>query len=162
MRDFLIFLPITFFFFVLRSTLFQGLPLPDLPILIVFYLACARPSLEGVVLSFVLGYLDDVFSSAIIGSTSFSLVFVFATVYLVSRKVHFSTTGMKALGAAVMVLLKGTVTYILLSFFNSNIPFISYVLPAILLTGLFAPAVIALMTWLSAFTAPHTVKGGIP
>jgi hypothetical protein len=55
MRDFLIFLPISLFFLALRSTLFKGFPLPDIPLLIVFYVAYTRPSLEGVVLSFVLG-----------------------------------------------------------------------------------------------------------
>jgi rod shape-determining protein MreD len=162
MRDFLIFLPITLFFLALRSTLFQGLPLPDLPLIIVFYVAYARPSLEGVVLSFVLGYIDDVFNGAVIGSTSFSLVFVFAIVYLISKKVHFSTAGILVLGATVMALLKGTIIYIILSFFNFYIPFFTNVLPAVLLTGLFAPAVIALVSWLSALKAPHTSKGGMP
>jgi rod shape-determining protein MreD len=161
MRDFLIFLPITLFFLALRSTIFKDLPLPDLPLLIVFYIAYTRPSLEGVVLSFVLGYIDDVFSAAVIGSTSFSFIFVFAFVYLVSKKVHFSTPGIKALGASVIALLKGTITYIILSFVNFNISFLAYVLPAVLLTGLFSPAIIAFMSWLDTLMAPHTSKGDI-
>ncbi len=162
MRDFLIFLPITLFFLALKSTLFEGLPLPDLPIIIVFYIAYARPSLAGVVLSFVLGYIDDVFSGAVIGSTSLSLVFVFALVHLLSKKVHFSTAGMMALGATVMALLKFTAAYIILSSFNTHIPFLAYVLPAVLLTGLFAPAVISVFSWLNLSKAPHAPKGGIP
>lgn len=162
MRDFLIFLPITVFFLALRSTLFQGLPLPDLPLIAVFYIAYSRPSLAGVVLSFALGYIDDVFSGAVIGSTSLSLVLVFAFVHLLTKKVHFSTAGMMALGAAVMALLKSTATYIILSSFSSYIPFLAYTLPTVFLTGLFSPAFIALFSRLSIYKAPHTPKGGLP
>lgn len=161
MRDFLIFLPITLLFLALKSTLFQGVPLPDLPLIIVFYVAYSRPSLGGVVLSFVLGYIDDVFSGAVMGSSSLSLVFVFAAVYLATAKVHFSTAGVKALGASVMALVKGTITYLVLSFMNLHIPFLAYVLPTVFLTGLFAPALIALISWLSSVKTPRTQKGGI-
>ncbi|MEE9614268.1 MAG: hypothetical protein V3W31_04850 [Thermodesulfobacteriota bacterium] len=143
MRDFLIFLPLTVVFLSVKSTLFPGLPLPDLPLVIVFHIAYARPSVHGVVLAFMLGYVDDVFSGAIIGSTSFSLLFFFIVVYVLSKKVHFSGAAAGVLGTALGVALKGALSYAIVVSINPDLAFAGHVLPVAVVTGLSAPFIIA-------------------
>jgi rod shape-determining protein MreD len=161
MRDFLIFLPLTLLFLAIRSTLFDGIPLPDLPLLIVFYLAYTRASISGVVLSFVLGFIDDVFNAAVIGSTSFSLVLVFAATYLLGKKFHFSTTTMIITGGGVMALIKVILTYVILGLFNLHVDLLVNTLPQIILTGLFAPAIIAVISRLGLLATPPGLRGPI-
>src|SRR3989304_4815710 len=73
MREFLVFLPLTIAYFALKSTLFAGFPLPDIPLIIVFYMAYRKAAVAGVLSAFAFGYLDDAFSGGIIGTSSFAL-----------------------------------------------------------------------------------------
>ncbi len=161
MRDFVLFLPLTALYLVIGSTLLADLPLPDLPLMVVLYLAYSRASAGGALLGFALGYMEDVFRGAPLGATSFALVFVFAIVHLLSRKVHFSTKAMKVLAAAVMVLLKGALLYALTGLMNKGAPFPGGVAVSALLTGVFMPPAALLFEGLTALAAPRVSKGGL-
>lgn len=155
MRDSLTFIAITILFLVIKSTLLPFAPLPDLPLIIVFYCAYTRPSVEGVVLSFALGYMDDYLSGGHIGVSSFALVTVYALTYILSKKVHLLTPLSKAIGAAFMSLVKVIVMYGVLVFAGSPPALTGGVTASVLITGLFAPAVTTLFT---RFRIPSNTK----
>jgi len=158
MKDFLLFLPLTIVYLVLKSTIFPSVPIPDVPLLIVFYLAYTRPSVEGALLGFAIGYIEDAFTAGIFGSTSFSLVVIFVLVHLLSRKVHFSTPMMRAGAAAALTLLKGALIYTILSFTDFDVPFIGRFVFQAVITGAFAPAIITLFARLTRMASPHTFE----
>ena len=149
MKDFLIFLPTTLLFLALKSTILHSVPLFDLPLLISFYVAYRRPSPEGVVLAFTLGYMEDVMGGALLGVTSFGLVIVYAAAYLLSKKVDFQGAAMKVVGAGAMSLVAGLSAYIILSVKDLQAPVLAYILPEALVTALFAPAIIGLLARLT-------------
>jgi rod shape-determining protein MreD len=111
MKESLLFLPLTVIYLAIKSTLFPAFPAPDLPLIIVFYMAYRKSSFEAVLLGFALGYIEDAFSAGIIGSTSFALIAVFIAVNLFSRKVQFSTPMMRGGGIAVASAVKGLIIY---------------------------------------------------
>lgn len=153
MKDFLVFLPITVLYLVIKSTLFTSFPLPDLPLLMVFYVGHKKPAVEGALLSFALGYIEDAFTGGIYGVTSFSLVLIFLATHLLAKKVQFTTPAITAGCAFAMSLLKGVLIYSLLGFMGLDAPFLWRIIVQALLTGIFASAVI------SAFHRIGTVTG---
>ncbi len=159
MKEFLIFLPLTILYLALKSALFPNIPAPDIPLLIIFYMASRRASVEGVLLAFIMGYVEDTLNGWIIGSTSFSLVFIFLAVHLLAKKVHFSTPSMKAGGAAFFTLIKGLTLYVIIRFVNYDVPFLFRMIFQALLTGIFAPAIMMLLSRVSAWASPGTFKG---
>lgn len=161
MKEFLIFLPLTILFLTIKSALFPNLPMPDLPLIIVFYMAYSKASVEGALMGFVLGYLDDAFNGGIIGSTSFALIFIFLTVHLTSKMMQFTTPGTRAIGAGIAALVKGALTYAVLRFTNVDVYFLGHVILQAIITGVFAPAIITLLMRLTSFTSPRRFKGNI-
>ncbi len=161
MKEFLLFLPITALYLALKSTLFASIPVPDLPLIIVFYVAYSRDSLEGAFLGFVLGYMDDAFNGGIIGTSSFALVFIFLGVHLIARRVHFSTPAMRAGGAAAASIIKGLLSYAVLRYANVNAYFFSYMVLSALVTGICAPPIITGLAWLTELVSPHKFKDNI-
>lgn len=150
MKEFLIFLPLTILYLAVKSTIFPNFPLPDLPLLIVFYMAFKKPSVEGALLGFVLGYLDDAFNGGIVGTTSFSLVFIFLVMHFLAKKVQFSTPAFRAGGVAAAALLKGILTYSVLRYANVNVYFFTHVILQALVTGILAPGIITLLSRITA------------
>ena len=159
MKEFLIFLPLTILYLALKSALFPNVPAPDIPLIIIFYMASRKASIEGVLLAFVLGYVEDTLNGWIIGSTSFSLVIIFLTVHLLAQKVHFSTQSMKAGGAAFFTLVKGLTLYAIIRFVNYDVPLLFRIIFQAVLTGIFAPAVMTLLSRVSAWASPGAFKG---
>ncbi|MEE8575313.1 MAG: hypothetical protein V3T30_07865, partial [Thermodesulfobacteriota bacterium] len=100
MKDFLIFIPLTALYLAFKSTVLPTLPLFDLPLIIVFFLAYRCPSIHGVFLAFFLGYLDNIFSASIIGSSSFSLVLIYCLTFVAAKRVHFTNPPARVLGCA--------------------------------------------------------------
>jgi rod shape-determining protein MreD len=156
MKDYLIFLPLTIGYLVLKGTIFPTVPLPDVPLIIILYVAYSKPSIEGAFLAFVIGYLEDALTAGVLGSTSFALVVVFLTVHLLSKKVEFSTPLVKAGAAALCTLMKGALVYMVLSFTDFDVPFLSRTVFQAVITGAFAPAIIALISRLTAYLNPHS------
>lgn len=146
MRAFIIFLLTTIIFLVLKSTLMPTLPLPDLPLIITFYIASRRPSVEGVILCFIIGYFDDALSGGIMGMTSFSLLFVYAATYVLARKVDFSNNLSKAVGGGAASLLKGILTFIVWSNITPGVSFFMHVVPVVIVTAVFTPLIFSLFT----------------
>lgn len=158
MRELIIFLPLTFLYLILKSTLFSSLPVPDLPLLIVFYMAYRRPSIEGVALAFLLGYIDDAFSGGVIGSTSFSLIFIYAATRLSAGKVQFSTPFVRAGGAGIAEFIKGLIMYAVLRLTGLNVHFSGWIFLDSVITAVFAPAIITLFSRLTSLAGRGAFK----
>ncbi len=158
MKEFIIFLPLAALYLAFKSTLFANVPVPDLPLIIVFYSAYRKTSIEGVILVFILGYMDDVMSGGVIGASSFSLIIVYMAVRLIASKVHFSTAQARAGGAAGAALLKGILIGMVLRSAGIHASFIGNVLLITVTTGVFAPAFITLFTRLLNLVTPAAFK----
>lgn len=158
MKEFLLFLPLTIVYLALKSTLFPAFPLPDIPLIMVFYLASRKASTEAVVFAFVLGYLDDAFSGGVIGTSSFALIVIFVCVHLLSMLVQFTSAASKAAGAAGAALVKGAATYYVLRFANVDVYFLTHVVLQALVTGFFAPPVMTVLQRLVSMITPRRFK----
>ena len=158
MKEFLLFLPLTIIYLALKSTLFAAFPLPDIPLIMVFYLASRKASVEGALFAFVLGYLDDAFSGGVIGASSFALILIFIATHLMSMLVEFTTPTAKAGGAAAAALIKGAAVYYVLRYSNVDTYFLTHVVLQALVTGFFAPPVISALMWLTAVFTPRKFK----
>lgn len=161
MKEFLFFLPVTIVYLAVKSTLLPNIPLPDLPLLIVFYLAYRKPSVEGVFFAFALGYLDDAFNGGIIGTTSFSLVFIYVAIHLLAKRVQFITPAFKAGGAGAASLAKGIVTYQILKSAGYAVSFLGLVVLESLVTAALAPGIISLFTRVSGALTPQSFKDNL-
>ncbi|MBI5888391.1 MAG: rod shape-determining protein MreD [Deltaproteobacteria bacterium] len=160
MKEILIFPPIVILYLTLKTTLFISVPLPDVTLLIVFYMGFRRPSAEGAVMSFALGFLEDALTGGIFGITSFSLVSIFLMVHIVSGKVEFSTPLPRAGSAAVLSLVKWLLGYAALRLSGVSIPFTGKAALQIIATGALAPVAITLLLRLSAYLSPRTFERG--
>lgn len=160
MKELLIFPPIVILYLTLKTTLFISVPLPDVTLLIVFYMGFRKPSAEGAVMSFALGFLEDALTGGIFGITSFSLVFIFLLLHVIARKVEFSTPLLRAGSAAVLSLVKWILGYAVLRVAAVSIPFTGMAALQIIVTGLLAPVAITLLLRLSAYISPRTFERG--
>lgn len=156
MKDLLIFFPLTIIYLAIKSTLLPEIPLPDITLLVIFYVAFTRATVEGAVLGFVLGYIEDIFTGGVIGSTSFALVACFLAVHVASRRMHFTTAAVKAATAASLSVLKGILVYVILDFTSAGLGTVADIVLQALLTGVFAPAVLASLAWVTSVVRPRT------
>jgi len=159
MRDLIVFFPLAILYLAVKSTLLPEIPFPDIMLLLVFYVAYTRTSLEGAFLGFILGYIEDVFTGGVIGSTSFGLVMAFLAVHLVSRRMHFTTPVVKAAGAASLSLFKGLLLFVVIDFASGGLRFAVDIFFQAVLTGIFAPAILAGLGRLTALVHPRTFEG---
>ncbi len=113
MKDSLIFLAISIIYLTFKSTILPTVPTPDIPLIIVFFMAYNGASIKGVVLSFIIGYLDDTLNGSIIGTTSFTLVFIYAATHVLSQRMHFANVSTKVFGCAAASLIKGLLSFII-------------------------------------------------
>src|SRR4030067_1744150 len=158
MKEFLLFLPLTIIYLALKSTLFAAFPLPDSPLIMVFYLASRKAPSEGAFFAFVLGYLDDAFSGGILGTSSFALVFIFLSVLLLSKVVQFTTPAARAGGAGAAALVKGAAVYYVMRYSNVDAYFFTHVVLQALVTGFFAPPVISALPPLALLGTPRPLQ----
>lgn len=161
MRESLVFLPATILYLALKSALFPKVPLPDLSLLVIFYLAYRKAGIDGALLAFVLGYIEDSFSAGVVGSSSFALLLIFILVHLGAKKVHFSTPFIRAAGAGTAALLKGAAIYSILRFSDYEPSFLWSVVFQAVVTGIFAPALFTLFTRLSDRISPHSFRDNV-
>jgi rod shape-determining protein MreD len=161
MKDSLIFLAISIIYLTLKSTILPTVPTPDIPLIIVFFMAYNGASVKGVILSFIIGYLDDALNGSIIGTTSFTLVFIYATTHVLSQRMHFANISTKVIGCAAFSLIKGILSFIIWRSVSHEISFFTQILPGIFITALFAPFIISIFEKYPALRGADLSKGGI-
>ncbi len=132
----------------------MAIPSPDLSLVIVVYIALVKPSVKGLITSFAIGYLNDVFSGGVIGITSFSLVIVFIASHFLSRWINLHDTLTKSIVIAILTLAKGVIVYLLLWFINNDISSITLVIPIAVVTGLLAVPITNLLNKMDRIMVP--------
>jgi rod shape-determining protein MreD len=142
MKSFLIYLPLAIAYLSFKSTVAPGAPMPDIPLLMVFFLASTKASAGGVFLSFLLGYMDDIFNSGVVGASSFAFIALFMAVHLLARWVDFSSISARAVSGFILTLVKGALVWALLRPYGIEIGLFSTV-PAAVVTAFFAPVVMS-------------------
>ena len=144
MKDFFGFTLLVIIYLAFRTTVMTSVPMPDLPVVIAFFLSYKRPNLVGLILVFFLGYTSDVLMGSVIGITSFTLVIVYAANHLVAARFHYGNHLLRAVGCGVATLVSGTLAFLILSFINEDVRFFINVVPQAVVTALFAPFIITL------------------
>lgn len=148
MKSLVIYLVLALLFLVIDNTLlhllFPPFLIPDVILIMVFYLGFNNRSASGALTAFSLGYLADVFSAGVVGTSSFTLVFVFAVTSLLAKLISLDNMLVKIGGTAFMSIVKGTLTYLILRFLNQEIPFY-IIFPTAIFTGIASPFVFNLL-----------------
>ncbi|MEK7689261.1 MAG: rod shape-determining protein MreD [Deltaproteobacteria bacterium] len=148
MKKFIVYLVFALLFLVIENTLlilfFPSLLIPDVILIMVFYLGFSNRSTLGVLTAFSLGYLTDVFSAGVIGASSFTLVVVFAVTSMLARLLNLNSMLIKIGGTIFMSILKGILTYLVFRFLNQDIPFY-IIFPAAISTGIISPFIFTLL-----------------
>jgi len=158
MRDYITLFLVSILYLVIESTIITSVPLPDVLLLIVFYIAAKRPSATGVIVCFALGYLEDVLIGGVLGSTSFSFMAVFVTVYFLSKKVRFHSPPVRVISAFALASMKIFLIYAIMSSINSDIGLSFVTLVQIILTAVFAPFVLNLFERLESLMSAHAFE----
>ena len=158
-KEILLFIPLALVYVAFKSTLFVSIPLPDLPLLMVFYFAFRRPSVEGAIFAFVVGYMEDVLGGGIIGSTSFAYIIVFVLVHIAGKRLHFTTVLTRASGAALAVLVKGALIYTVVRLAGLKVSIFTDVVMQAIVTGALAHLIITQMFRLSGRIVRTSFKG---
>ncbi len=161
MKESLVFLVISIIYLTFKSTILPNVPAPDIPLIIVFFMAYNNASIRGVILSFIIGYLDDVLHGSIIGTTSFTLVFIYATGHVLSSRMHFSNITSKSIGCGAAALIKGLFSFIIWRSVNHEVSFFVHVMPTVLITALFAPFIISIFERYPMLRGGNISQGGI-
>lgn len=126
-----------------------GHGIPNLVLPLVMLLAFREPSLtHGVLLSFVLGYLVDVFSAAPVGLNTFIAIVVFGIARLFHGRVVAGGIAVPMMWGLALALVEGALVVILTAIFGGDDlrarMLVSFVLPHAVATGLCAPLVVLL------------------
>lgn len=146
MKHFFFYLILGLFFLVLQTSFISFvLPKhlqPDILLIIVFFVSFRFTNWNGVLTAFFLGYIVDLFSGSLLGTSSFSFVVISLLVYLLAKKIDFNSPYMRLIGG---IILEAIYLFILLSlnyiFHESRMPLSvgSVVIPRVIITGLFSP-----------------------
>lgn len=148
MKRFVIYFALALLFLVIESTLLRillpSLLIPDIILIMVFYIGFNNRSASGALTAFTLGYLADVFSAGVIGTSSFTLVFVFILASLSAKVISLDNALIEIGGTIFMSILKGILTYIVLGFLNHEIPFY-IIFPTAVSTGIASPVIFNLL-----------------
>jgi len=158
MRDYIALFIFSIVYLVVESTIMTSLPLPDVLLILVFYTAVKRPSTASVLVCFAIGYLEDILLGGVIGTTSFSFMAVFLSVYLLSKKVHFVSPGVSAFTAFVLSSLKVFLIYTIMRTINGDLSLSAFTAAQIVLTAVFAPFVITLLERFETILSPHAFE----
>ncbi|MFQ5329937.1 MAG: rod shape-determining protein MreD [Thermodesulfobacteriota bacterium] len=161
MKSFPLYLLLVIIYLSVRSTLLANLPAPDLSLVVVFYIALQKASFEGAIFSFILGYIDDVFSGGVIGMTSLSLVAVFMATHYLSRRVDMDTPYTRILGVTLMALLKGVISCLVIYSMNEDIPSLLPILLTLVVTGLLAPLLLNLIAKIDGLIVERGSEGRV-
>src|SRR3989338_1798652 len=148
MKNFIVYLVLALLFLVIENTLliifFPSLLIPDVILIMVFYLGFRNRSISGMLTAFSLGYLSDVFSAGVIGASSFTLVVVFVITSMLARLLNLNSMLIKVGGAIFMSILKGVLTYFVFRFLNQDIPFY-IIFPTAISTGIISPFIFTIL-----------------
>ncbi|MFQ5480567.1 MAG: rod shape-determining protein MreD [Thermodesulfobacteriota bacterium] len=158
MRDYITLFVISMFYLVVESTIMTSVPLPDVLLIIVFYIAATKPTTTGVLVCFAMGYLEDILIGGVLGSTSFSFMAVFIAVYILTKKVHFNSPAVQAATALGLAAMKVFLIYAIMTSINSDLGLSFVTLLQIVLTAVFAPFVINLLERLESIVSAHAFE----
>jgi len=158
MKEILAFLPIAIVYLALKSTISPNIPLPDITLLIIFHAAHKKGATVGVLFAFALGYIEDAFTGAVLGSTSFSLIVVYLAVHLTSKRVQFTTTPMRTIGAFASSLVKGLIIFMVLRTAGLRVGYPLDAFFVAITTAITAPWILHAFGKLTAYINPHKFK----
>jgi len=160
MKDFLLFLPITALYLAIKSSATPWLPL-DLILIITIHLAITRPTAIGVLLVFVLGYMEDSFMTSHVGTSSIALIVTYLSLHLFSHKLQIRGANSLTLMVLSYSLAKSIIIVYVLSGQSDLSLIYKSIIPIALLTGLVAPFITNLLARLDEWFDLNNYKGSL-
>lgn len=142
MRDYLTYIPLALIYFAFTGTIFTNIPVPDLTILLAFYLSYRKPSVQGVVLIFILGYIEDTVCGGIIGSSSAALTLLYATGFIFASRLEYSDPLTKTYVVFGASLIKASIVFTIVSLKIHEVVFEPMAVATAIISGLLAPMII--------------------
>lgn len=139
MRDYFTYIPIVLVYFAFTGTVFTDIPMPDLTVLLAFYLSYKRPSPTGVLLVFIIGYIEDSVCGGILGSSSAALTLIYALGFILSGRVQYSDPFTKTYMLFGASLLKSLIIFAIVSLVINTPVFETFTIITAAVTGLLAP-----------------------
>lgn len=161
MRDYIIIIPISIVFLLIKSSIFSWMPLPDLLLIITFHLAITRPTALGVFLIFTIGYFSDAFNGAIMGATSFGLIVIYLITYMFSHKLHLKGANWQTITLGAFSLVKGLLVFYIISGATEVELLYKVIVPTALMTGLLAPFLLTMLQILDNKFDLNKFKGSL-
>lgn len=154
MRGIALFALIALLAVVLQTTLLPlvriGHATPDVLLILCVYLGLHQHTIFGALGAFLLGYLQDAFSGAVIGLNAFGMCLVFAVVYLTSRRLWVDNALSKVVVVFLASVVKTTAILALVAVFMSVEglwrTILSYLLVDAALAAALSPAVFAVLS----------------
>ncbi len=152
MRDFLIFLAVGWAFLVFRSTLFRFFPEELLRVepvtVIVIYLGFTRTLLRGSLISFLLGYMTDLFSGGFAGLYTLVLTTIFFLTRMIRNRFYTKELLFRMGTVFLLSFLGGIVMFLVLMIdqpvFELYPKFFSYLVSVALFNAIFSPLILML------------------
>lgn len=139
MRDYFTYIPIILVYFAFTGTLFTDMPVPDLTVLLAFYLSYKRPSPHGALLVFLIGYIEDSVCGGILGSSSAALTLIYAAGFMLASRVQYSDPFTKTYMLFGASLLKAAIIFAVVSVVIGATVFETFAIITAAVTGLLAP-----------------------
>jgi len=154
MKRFFLPLLIGFFFLTLQTTLLTPLSIqrvrPDLLLVLTLYLGIYYPPISGCLLTFLIGFLMDLFSGNSFGLYTFTRPFIFYLTQLFKDRFYLQGFSSQFLFVFLSALFEGLLTLLLIAVLNPNplghlYPlFFTFLLPQSFITGLVTPVLFSL------------------
>ena len=130
---------------------------PDLLLIMCVYLGIHQHTVGGAIGAFFLGYLQDAFSSSMLGLNAFGMSLVFTIVYLTSRRLWVDNAISKIVVVFLASVLKTLAILALVALFTSvegsSNNALRYLLVEAMLAAILSPAIFAVLAHTEDFSA---------
>lgn len=159
MKEIFIYIPIVIIYLSLKSSLMPSMPLPDLSVIIIYYIAIKRPSIATVILAFSFGYIEDIFYGTVVGTSSASNIIVFLIVFFISKKLTLTTPYVIAVVNVILVMIKFLFVTLVGLYVGANGMSFFHAIPLALMTGLVSPLAVQIINVISIKANIEVKKG---
>ena len=151
---------------VVQTTALAGLPhqlaKPDLLLILVVYFGLYTSPLAGAMLAFLSGYMMDIFSGSIFGVHTFSKTAIFFLTILIKDRFYVKSPLFQAGTIFSFSIIEGFIIISILGLISpiENLlpPFLTFIIPKSLITGLVGPFFIGLIKYVSLLSQGESIK----
>jgi rod shape-determining protein MreD len=135
---------------------------PDLLLILAVYLGLYSSPLAGAILAFLSGYMMDIFSGSIFGVQTFAKTAIFFLTILIKDRFYVESPLFQAGTIFSFSIIQGfiiiSILWMVSPIENLLHPFLLFIIPQSLITGLVGPFFIALIRWVPLLSREEPAK----